>query len=86
MRLRRQAEFDAVFRGGARVHGEQVMLVGKLGAPGIRLGVPCGKRYSKRAVDRNRGKRLLHCRRERTLYNATHCSSSSSKALPLPYV
>jgi ribonuclease P protein component len=59
MRLRRQAEFDAVFRGGARVHGEQVTVVGKLGAPGIRLGVPCGKRYSKRAVDRNRFRRLV---------------------------
>lgn len=58
-RLRRRGEFDRVFAQGARVHGDRLTLLGARRSGETRLGVPCGRRYSKRAVDRNRFRRLV---------------------------
>jgi ribonuclease P protein component len=59
MRLRRQGELDAVFRGGVRVHGDVVSVIGRIVPEGFRIGILCGKRFSKRAVDRNRFRRIV---------------------------
>ena len=56
-RLRRQRDFDAVFESGVRVHGTLVSLIGRRTEGELRIGIACGKRYSKRAVDRNRFRR-----------------------------
>lgn len=58
-RLRRGGEFDRVFAEGIRVHGSLLTVVGRANPGALRLGVPCGRRYSKRAVDRNRFRRLV---------------------------
>lgn len=59
-RLRTKREFDAVFEQGARVNGQLLaVLVRKSAGEESRIGIPCGKRFSKRAVDRNRFRRLI---------------------------
>ncbi len=58
-RIRKKAEFDRVFRRGARKAGKLLTVLAtrsSLGRP--RLGVCAGKRYGK-AVRRNRFKRLV---------------------------
>ncbi|MEC9406583.1 MAG: ribonuclease P protein component [Pseudomonadota bacterium] len=59
-RLLKPDEFRAVFRTGQRVHHRHWMLVvapGETGAP-ARLGLAVSKKCAKRAVDRNRIKRV----------------------------
>ncbi len=58
-RLRRKAEFDRVFDEGVRAAGRGILLIGRAAEGASRLGVPCGRRFSKRAVDRNRFRRLV---------------------------
>ncbi|HKE00603.1 MAG TPA: ribonuclease P protein component [Planctomycetota bacterium] len=58
-RLRRQSDFDAVFAAGTRVHGRFVTVIGRRTEGPLRVGIPCGRRFSKRAVDRNRFRRLV---------------------------
>ena len=58
-RLRRGLELDRIFEHGRRVHGRLITLVGCASPEHGRLGVPCGRRFSKRAVDRNRFRRLV---------------------------
>jgi ribonuclease P protein component len=57
-RLRSKSDFDALFASGVRVHGELLTIVGRRTEQALRFGVPCGKRFSKRAVDRNRFRRV----------------------------
>lgn len=54
-------DFDTVYRTGVRVRGETILLVAapRVKGCGHRLGRSVGRRYSKRAVDRNRLRRLL---------------------------
>ena len=58
-RIRSQRDFDAVFQKGARAQGELVAVLARRTDGPLRLGIPCGRRYSKRAVDRNRFRRLV---------------------------
>lgn len=59
-RLLKPDEFRAVFRNGQRVHNRHWMLVIAPGATGVpaRLGLAVSKKSAKRAVDRNRVKRV----------------------------
>jgi ribonuclease P protein component len=57
-KLRSRGDFDAVFQEGVRVHGDRLILVGRRGPGSLRFAVTCGKRFSKRAVDRNRFRRV----------------------------
>ena len=59
-RLRRNADFQRVYREGSRERGRLVTLVAAPnGLEGSRLGVSVGRRFAKKAVDRNRAKRLM---------------------------
>ncbi|MBT3191766.1 MAG: ribonuclease P protein component [Verrucomicrobia bacterium] len=59
-RLLLSRDFKTVFDHGTHVVGKlMVMWVGKGTPPGLRLGVVASKRTFRRAVDRNRAKRLL---------------------------
>jgi ribonuclease P protein component len=58
-RLTLRRDFDAVFATGTRVHGTLLTLAGRRREGDLRLGIACGKRFSKRAVDRNRFRRLV---------------------------
>src|SRR4030095_13547803 len=58
-RLRRGRDLQAVFERGRRFHGKLVTLVGCSSEVDGRLAIPCGRRFSKRAVDRNRFRRLV---------------------------
>ncbi|MFN0207161.1 MAG: ribonuclease P protein component [Planctomycetota bacterium] len=58
-RLKQKRAFDALFSGGTRVHGRFVTVIARPGTGASRLGIPCGKRYSKHAVERNRFRRLV---------------------------
>lgn len=59
-RLQYQCEFDAVFKRPYKIKSEFLTLLRKPNVIGIpRIGVIVPKRYIKRAVDRNRLKRLI---------------------------
>ncbi len=59
-RLRRNADFQRVYREGSRERGRLITLVAAPnGTDESRLGVSVGRRFAKRAVDRNRAKRLM---------------------------
>lgn len=58
-RLTGKAAFDALFASGARVHGQHLTVIARPAEGPTRLGIPCGKRYSKNAVVRNRFRRLV---------------------------
>lgn len=58
-RLRAKSEFDAAFRGVRRHSDWFTAHVGAPTGPRPRLGLAIGRRVSKRAVDRNRLKRLV---------------------------
>ncbi|MBI3817496.1 MAG: ribonuclease P protein component [Planctomycetes bacterium] len=58
-RLTSKRDFDGAFADGVRAHGSLLGIVLRRSPDGeTRVGVPCGKRFSKRAVDRNRFRRL----------------------------
>ncbi len=48
-----------MFADGRRIRSRHFMLIAAPGATAPRLGMAIGRRYSKRAVDRNRMKRLV---------------------------
>jgi len=59
-RLRGAAQFAAVFRRGQRFEGERLQLIAAPAAgPTGRVGYVIGSRYLRRAIDRNRLKRML---------------------------
>ena len=62
-KLKSRKEIDALFAGKRRfsVYPLQVWYTVKIDeeAPGVQVGVTCSKRHFKRAVDRNRVKRLI---------------------------
>jgi ribonuclease P protein component len=59
-RLRGQTEFAAVFRAGRRFEGERLQLIAAPVTRGVgRVGYIIGSRQLKRAIDRNRLKRML---------------------------
>lgn len=58
--LRLGAEFQRLRELGGKYPGRHVVLIVAASDDGVRrCGIICGKRYSKRAVDRNRARRLL---------------------------
>ena len=60
VRLRRNADFQRVYREGSRERGRLIALVAAPnGTDESRLGVSVGRLFAKRAVDRNRAKRLM---------------------------
>ena len=60
-RLRGAAQFAAVLRGGRRFDGKQLQVVAARAAgPVGRVGYVIGSKNLKRAIDRNRLKRMLH--------------------------
>ena len=59
-RIRRQSEFKALFQSGKRIHSEYLTVILRGNTSGVRrLGLVVGKRVGKKAVRRNRMKRLL---------------------------
>jgi len=59
-RLRGNAQFAAVFRAGRRLEGERLQLVAApASGPVGRVGYVIGTKQLKRAIDRNRLKRML---------------------------
>jgi len=59
-KLRLKSDFDRVRASGIKEVGRFVVLVwAKASDDKLRCGVVCGRRFSKKAVDRNRAKRLL---------------------------
>jgi ribonuclease P protein component len=61
-RLKSRKQIDALFNGGKSVSVFPVRAVYQFsvqGEPGLKVGVSASKRYFKKAVDRNRVKRLL---------------------------
>ncbi len=60
VRLRKTAEFQAVWKDGIKMRGEHLLLaVRPNGLKNSRLGISVSKKKMKRAVDRNRFKRLV---------------------------
>jgi ribonuclease P protein component len=58
--LRSGADFESVLRSGLRLASPNFVLRARANAVGIpRLGIIAGRRAASRAVDRNRGKRLI---------------------------
>ena len=58
--LRSGADFEAVLRSGLRLASRNFVLRARANAVGMpRLGIIAGRRAASRAVDRNRGKRLI---------------------------
>ena len=58
--LRSGADFESVLRSGLRLGSRNFVLRARANALGIpRLGIIAGRRAAARAVDRNRGKRLI---------------------------
>jgi ribonuclease P protein component len=59
-RLRGAAQFAAVFRAGRRIEGTRLQLIAAPATAGVgRVGYVIGSRQLKRAIDRNRLKRML---------------------------
>ena len=59
-RIRRRSEFTALFQSGKRIHSEHLTVILRGNTSGVRrLGLVVGKRVGKKAVRRNRMKRLL---------------------------
>jgi ribonuclease P protein component len=59
-RLRGAAQFAAVFRAGRRIEGTRLQLVAAPATAGVgRVGYIIGSRQLRRAIDRNRLKRML---------------------------
>jgi len=60
LRLRRESDFRALFRDGARARGKRLLVLAvPNGLPHSRLGVSVRRKLARRAVDRNRLKRIL---------------------------
>ncbi|MBN1865398.1 MAG: ribonuclease P protein component [Victivallales bacterium] len=58
--LRLKSEFDHVRSNGNKLVGKYMLLVSSPSTKGIpRFGIICGKKYSRKAVLRNRARRLL---------------------------
>ncbi len=59
-RIRRRSEFTALFQSGKRIHSEYLTVILRRNTSGTRrLGLVVGKKVGKKAVRRNRMKRLL---------------------------
>lgn len=76
-KLRKSAEFRSVYEGGKRFDGRLMTAFVRHNVDGHRLGITASKRVARRAVDRNRMKRLL-----REMFRL---SEATLQGLELPY-